>query len=216
MNLLIIGAPGSGKGTMSKFIVEDYKVKHVSTGDMLRQAVKDQTEVGLKAKSYMEKGELVPDSIINDIIVEFLKTADMPNGFLFDGYPRTLAQAEALSEILKSVNKKIDAVINLNIATDILVKRTEGRRLCSKCGASFNIFFSAPKQEGVCDKCGGNLYIRADDNAESLKIRLDEFYKNTKPVVEYYDKLGLIKEINANQDRYDVYNDIKKAIEEIQ
>ena len=216
MNLLIIGAPGSGKGTMSKFIVEDYKVRHVSTGDMLRQAVKDQTEVGIKAKSYMDNGELVPDAIINDIIVEFLKNEEMPNGFLFDGYPRTLAQAEALSEILKSVDKKIDAVINLNIATDILVKRTEGRRLCSNCGASFNIFFSAPKQEGVCDKCGGDLYIRTDDNAESLKMRLDEFYKNTQPVVEYYEKLGLILEINANQDRYVVYDDIKKALEGIQ
>lgn len=216
MNLLIIGAPGAGKGTMSNFLVDEYNIVHVSTGDMLRQAIKDETEIGKLAKGYIEKGELVPDSIINDIIVERLSNNDMQNGFLFDGYPRTVKQAESLSEILKGLGKKIDAVINLNVSDDILIKRIEGRRLCPKCGASYNVFFSAPKKEGVCDKCGSELSIRADDNADSVKVRLAEFRQNTQPVIEYYEKLGLVLNISANADRYVVIEDIKKALEGIE
>lgn len=216
MNLLIVGAPGAGKGTMSNFIVEKYHLVHISTGDMLRQEIKDDTEIGKLAKELIARGELVPDSIINDMIVARLSADDVKQGFLFDGYPRTLSQAESLTEILKGLGKKIDAVINLNVSDDILIKRIEGRRLCSKCGASYNIFFSAPQTEGVCDKCGGKLSIRADDNAESLKIRLEEFRRNTQPVIEYYEKLNVIKDINANADRYVEFEDIKKALEGIE
>ena len=215
MNLLIIGAPGAGKGTMSNFIVEKYNVVHVSTGDMLRQAIKDQTAVGLEAKKYMDKGGLVPDSIINDIIVERLSKDDIKDGFLFDGYPRTVNQAESLTKILGDLGKKLDAVINLNVSDDVLIKRIEGRRLCPNCGASYNIFFSAPQVEGVCDKCGSELFIRSDDNAESVKYRLVEFRQNTQPVIEYYEKLNLVKDINANADRYVVFEDIEKALEGI-
>ena len=216
MNLLIVGAPGAGKGTMSNFIVEKYHLVHISTGDMLRQEIKDDTEIGKLAKELIARGELVPDSIINDMIVARLSADDVKQGFLFDGYPRTLSQAESLTEILKGLGKKIDAVINLNVSDDILIKRIEGRRLCSKCGASYNIFFSAPQTEGVCDKCGGKLSIRADDNAESLKIRLEEFRRNTQPVIEYYEKLNVIEDINANADRYVEFEDIKKALEGIE
>lgn len=215
MNLLIVGAPGAGKGTMSNMIVEHYHVAHVSTGDMLRQAIKDETEVGKLAKGYIDRGELVPDSIIQDIIVDRLSKDDMEQGFLFDGYPRTLKQAEALTDILNNLGKKIDGVINLHVADDILIKRIEGRRLCPNCGASFNIFFSAPKVDGHCDHCGSALTIRADDNAETVKNRLVEFRMNTQPVIDYYEKQGKVIEINANQDRYDEFNDIKIALEGI-
>ena len=216
MNLLIIGAPGAGKGTMSNMIVETYGVTHVSTGDMLRHEISVQSEIGKTAKEYIDKGGLVPDSIIEDIIKERLSKDDIEKGFLFDGYPRTVNQAISLDKILKDLGKKIDAVINLNVADDVIIKRIEGRRLCSKCGASFNIFFSAPKVEGHCDKCGSELTIRADDNAETVKHRLEEFRRNTQPVIEYYEKQNLIKDINANADRYDEFNDIKKALEGIQ
>ena len=215
MNLLIVGAPGAGKGTMSKMIVDKYHIDHVSTGDMLRQAIKDETEVGKLAKGYIDKGELVPDSIIQEIITDRLSKDSMSNGFLFDGYPRTLAQAESLTEILNKLGKKLDGVINLHVADDILIKRIEGRRLCSKCGASFNIFFSAPKVEGHCDVCGSELTIRADDNAETVKNRLSEFRQLTQPVIEYYEKQNIVIEINANQDRYTEFNDIQKALEGI-
>lgn len=216
MNLLIIGAPGAGKGTMSNMIVETYGVTHVSTGDMLRHEIKVQSEIGKAAKEYIDKGGLVPDSIIEDIIKERLSKDDIEKGFLFDGYPRTVNQAISLDKILKDLGKKIDAVINLNVADDVIIKRIEGRRLCSKCGSSYNIFFSAPKVEGHCDKCGSELTIRADDNAETVKHRLEEFRQNTQPVIEYYEKQNLIKDINANADRYDEFNDIKKALEGIQ
>ncbi|MDO5439986.1 MAG: adenylate kinase [Erysipelotrichaceae bacterium] len=216
MNLLIIGAPGAGKGTMSKMIVETFNVVHVSTGDMLRQAIKDETEIGKLAKGYIDKGDLVPDSVINDIIVDRLNKDDIKNGFLFDGYPRTVKQAESLAEILKGLGKEINAVINLEVSDDILIKRIEGRRLCPKCGASYNVFFSAPQVEGHCDKCGSSLYIRADDNAETVKNRLVEFRQNTQPVIEYYEKLNLVHNISANADRYVVFDDIKKTLEGIE
>lgn len=216
MNLLIIGAPGAGKGTMSKFIVETYHVKHISTGDMLRKAIKDKTDLGIIAKAHMDKGEFVPDSIINDIIKDCLANEDMSNGFLFDGYPRNVKQAESLQAILQEQGKKIDLVINLNVNDDVLIKRIEGRRLCPNCGSSFNVFFSSPKLEGICDKCGSNLIIRTDDNAESVKVRLDEFRKSTQPVIGYYEKLNIVKNIDANLDRAYVFEDIKKVIEDIQ
>lgn len=215
MNLLIIGAPGAGKGTMSSLIVTKYGLTHISTGDMLRQAMKDGTEVGNLAKEYINKGELVPDSIIHDIIVERLSKNDIKKGFLFDGYPRTVKQAESLTEILKSLGKKLDGVINLNVSDDLLMKRIEGRRLCKNCGASYNIFFSAPKEDGICDKCGNELYIRTDDNAESVKVRLDEFRANTEPVIDYYQKLGLVKNISANAERDVVFKDITNVLDKI-
>ena len=216
MNLLIIGAPGAGKGTMSNLIVEHYKVVHISTGDMLRQAMSEESEIGKIASEYINKGELVPDSIIQNIIVERLKKDDVKNGFLFDGYPRTVKQAESLTSILNDLGKKIDAVINLNVTNDLLIKRIEGRRVCPKCGLSYNVFFSAPLIHDVCDKCGTNLIIRGDDNPESVKNRLDEFIVNTKPVIDYYEKLGVVKNVNGNSEKYLTFKDIQKALEGIE
>ena len=213
MNLLIIGAPGAGKGTMSELILNNYHLVHVSTGDMLRAAVKAGTPVGLKAQEYMNKGALVPDEVIHDIIVERLSQDDIEAGFLFDGYPRTKAQAEDLDLILKELNKKIDCVINMNIDDEVLIKRITGRRLCPVCGEIFNIYFKAPEKEGICDKCGAELIQRKDDNLDSLKVRLEEYHKNTQAVIEYYEKAGIVKDVNSDQSREEVFNEIKTVLE---
>ena len=213
MNLLIIGAPGAGKGTMSDLLINTYHLVHVSTGDMLRAAVKAGTPVGLKAQEYMNKGALVPDEVIHDIIVERLSQDDIKAGFLFDGYPRTIAQAQDLDLILKEIGLKIDAVINLNIEDDELIKRITGRRLCPTCGEIFNIYYKAPANEGVCDKCGAELITRKDDNLESLTVRLQEYHKNTQPVIEYYEKAGLVANVDAKQGVDEVFGDIRKLLE---
>ena len=215
MNLLIMGAPGAGKGTMSQLILDKYDVVHVSTGDMLRQAIKDEEPVGLKAQEYMTKGELVPDEIIHDIIVERLSQDDVKQGFLFDGYPRTEAQAVDLDNILNELGLKVDAVINLDVDDEVLTKRITGRRLCPNCGKLFNIYYHAPKQENKCDDCGSELSQRKDDNEESLKVRLQEYHKNTQPVIEHYEKMNIVKHVNADQNQAEVFNDIDVILGEL-
>ncbi|MDO4197439.1 MAG: adenylate kinase [Erysipelotrichaceae bacterium] len=214
MNLLIMGAPGAGKGTMSNLILENYDVVHISTGDMLRQSIAEGHELGLKAKEYMEQGKLVPDSLIHDMIVERFSRPDMENGFLFDGYPRTLAQAIDLDEILKSLGMKLDGVINLEIEDEVLVKRITGRRSCSNCGAIYNIYSMPPKVEGVCDECGCELTVRKDDNAESLKIRLEEYHKNAQPILEHYSNAGIVHGVEASDKSIDeVFAAVKTVLE---
>ena len=212
MNLLIVGAPGAGKGTMSELIIKNFGVTHISTGDILRQAIKDQTPVGKLAEGYIKKGELVPDDVIHNLIVDRLQQDDIKNGFLFDGYPRTLAQAIDLTEILKNLNKKIDAVINLNIADEELVKRVTGRRLCPSCGEIYNIYSKAPKVENTCDKCGATLTQRKDDNEQSLKVRLSEFHQQTQPVIEYYKKMNLVHDIDATIGIDNIFNQITSIL----
>lgn len=213
MNLLIIGAPGAGKGTMSDILIKNFNLVHISTGDMLREAVRNETPVGLKAQEYMNKGELVPDEVIHDIIVERLSKDDIDNGFLFDGYPRTRAQAEDLDVILKQLDKKIDIVINLNIADEELIKRITGRRICPTCGEIYNTYFKAPEKEGICDKCGSELTQRKDDNLDSLKVRLSEYHKNTQPVIEYYEDKGLVKQTDASKGVAQVFEEIRSILE---
>lgn len=213
MNLLIVGAPGVGKGTMSEFLVKNYGLAHVSTGDMLRQSIAEQTPLGKLASAYMDGGHLVPDEVIHNIIVERLKQDDVRKGFLFDGYPRTVAQARDLSNILEELNMKIDAVINLQIDDQVVVKRITGRRTCNKCGKIYNIYFGAPKVEGICDECGSELTIRKDDNEASLVKRLEEFHFNTQPVIEYYSIKKIVHNINADQDIEKEFEDIKKVLE---
>ena len=213
MNLLIIGAPGAGKGTVSESLINDYAITHISTGDMLRNAIKNNTPVGLKAKEYMDKGHLVPDEIIHNLIVERLSQDDVSKGFLFDGYPRTLNQAMDLSNILQELNIKIDCAINLDIKDEELIKRITGRRLCPKCGEIYNIYYSPSKQEGICDKCNSELITRKDDNLESLVTRLEEYHKNTQPLIEYYQKMDLVKHICASKSIEDVYVDVTSILE---
>ncbi|MBQ2658468.1 MAG: adenylate kinase [Erysipelotrichaceae bacterium] len=213
MNLLIIGAPGAGKGTVSDRIINDYELVHVSTGDMLREAVKNGTPVGLQAQGYMNRGELVPDEVIHDIIVERLSRDDVDAGFLFDGYPRTKNQAIDLDEILKQLDKKVDCVIDLDIDDEDLIKRITGRRLCPDCGEIYNIYFNPSKVEGICDKCGGTLIQRKDDNPDSLKVRLEEYHKNTQPVIEYYEEMDIVRHVDASMSKDEVYDSVKDILE---
>ena len=215
MNLLIMGAPGTGKGTMSNSITKELEVVHVSTGDMLRASIANGSPVGLEAQNYMNSGKLVPDSIIHDIIVERLGQKDMDAGFLMDGYPRTLEQAKDLSLILDEVGKKIDLVINLYVDDEVLKERITGRRLCKKCGAIYHTKNSPAKVEGICDVCGSELYTRKDDTLESLVTRLNEYYGNTKPVLDYYKEQNLVVEINADQAVEAVFAEVAKAIESV-
>ncbi len=209
MNLLIIGAPGTGKGTMSEKIVSEYDVVHISTGDMLREAVSSKSELGLKVTEYMEKGMLVPDEIIHDLIAERLGKDDIKKGFLFDGYPRTLAQAKDLDVILNSLGMKIDSVIDLDLDDEVLKNRITGRRVCKNCKSIYHITNKPSKVDGVCDVCGGTLEQRKDDTLEALSTRLDAYYASTEPVIEFYKEKGLVKTINADQNPEKVFADIK-------
>ena len=215
MNLLIIGAPGTGKGTMSNLIIKDYEVAHVSTGDMLRAAISAQTEVGLLAKSYMDKGQLVPDETIHNVITEYFDNNKSKSGFLFDGYPRTVKQAEDFDEILKSEDMILDKVICLSLDDEILKNRITGRRVCPDCKEIYHISNKPSKVEGICDKCGGKLVQRSDDTLEALEKRLVAYYEQTKPVVDYYEAKNLVSYINADQETEKVYEDIKKVLEAI-
>lgn len=208
MNLVLMGLPGAGKGTQAEKIVEKFNIPHISTGDMFRAAMKEGTELGLKAKSFIDKGELVPDDVTIGIVRERLGKNDTDKGFLLDGFPRTVAQAEALEEILKQLNKKIDYVINIDVDRSILMERLTGRRICKNCGATYHLVFNPPKEEGVCDKCGGELYQRADDNAETVGNRLEVNVKQSKPLLDFYESKGYLRNINGQQEIDKVFEDI--------
>lgn len=207
-----MGLPGAGKGTQAERIVEKYGIPHISTGDMFRAAIKDQTELGLKAKSYMDKGDLVPDEVTIGIVRERLSKDDCNKGFLLDGFPRTVAQADALENILTDLNKKIDFVINIDVDKEILLERLTGRRICKSCGSTFHLVFNPPKQEGVCDRCGGELYQRADDNAETVQNRLEVNLKQTKPLLDFYETKGYLRNIDGQQDISKVFADLDQLL----
>ena len=196
-NIILMGPPGAGKGTLAKQLKEALNLVHISTGDMFREAIKAQTELGLLAASYINKGDLVPDDVTIGLVKERLSQPDCEAGFLLDGFPRTLPQAEALNEIAKSISRPIEAVINLDCDNDELVRRISGRRVCKNCGAPYHVVTMKPKVEGVCDLCGGPLYQRKDDNEEALKVRLEHYVSETKPLLDYYKKLGLLESFNS-------------------
>lgn len=213
MHLIIMGAPGSGKGTYAKMLKDIFAVPHISTGEMFRKAISDGTELGKLAQSLIDKGNFVPDEITNELVKQRLQLEDCKNGFLLDGYPRNLIQAKAFTEILNELDINLDAVINLNVADEEIITRIVNRRLCSNCGAGYNIVTIPPKKEGVCDLCNSPLYTRADDNEETVKVRLAVYNEQTKPLVEYYESLDKIININSNQSIEDAINDIVKAVE---
>lgn len=200
MNLVLMGLPGAGKGTQADKIVGKYNIPHISTGDMFRAAIKEGTELGLQAKSFMDQGQLVPDEVTIGIVRERLSKADCEKGFLLDGFPRTVAQAEALEAMLADLGKKIDYVINIEVDPSILMERLTGRRICKNCGATYHLVFNPPAKEGVCDRCGGELYQRADDNAETVQNRLDVNIQQTKPLLDFYEEKGYLRNINGQQD----------------
>ncbi|MGD6976817.1 adenylate kinase [Bacillus altitudinis] len=209
MNLVLMGLPGAGKGTQAERIVDDYGIPHISTGDMFRAAMKEETQLGLEAKSFIDKGELVPDEVTIGIVRERLGKNDCEQGFLLDGFPRTVAQAEALEDILKDLGRTIDYVINIKVDKDALMERLTGRRICKDCGATYHLVFNPPAKENVCDKCGGELYQRADDNAETVSTRLEVNLKQTEPLLNFYSEKGYLANIDGAKHINDVYADIK-------
>ena len=208
-----MGPPGAGKGTLAKKLVNKYGFAHISTGDMFREAMKEGTELGLLAKSYIDRGDLVPDEVTIGIVKERLSQNDLENGFLLDGFPRTLVQAEQLEKIAKEVNRPIDTVINLDCDEKELIRRISGRRVCKVCGAPFHIDSMRPKVEGVCDNCGGPLIQRADDNEEALKVRLQHYVKSTKPLLDFYEDRKLLSSYNSLVDSNVLLDEISQFLE---
>lgn len=212
MNILIMGPAGAGKGTMSDRIIENYDIPHISTGDMLRENVKNNTKLGQEAKSYMDSGHLVPDEVINAMVEKRIQEDDAKKGYLLDGYPRTLVQAEAFEEIANRIGRSIDIVIALDVEFDALAKRITGRRICPNCKEIYHIDSKPTKVSGICDKCGTAVVQRSDDTVEQLKIRMDEYEKSTKPVIDYYESKGLVEHIDASKTPDEVYDQVKKAL----
>ena len=214
MNLLIMGLPGAGKGTQAEFIVKNYGVNHISTGDMFRAAIKNETEMGKLAKSFIDKGELVPDEVTNGIVKERLAQDDIKaSGFLLDGYPRTFDQALALDAMLEELGITLDGVVNIEVDPSRLVERLSGRYICRNCGATYHKIFNPTKVEGICDVCGSHdLYQRADDVPETVKNRLDVNIKESAPILGHYEMLGLVKSIDGGQEISKVTEDIKAVL----
>ncbi|MDG0873717.1 adenylate kinase [Paenibacillus thiaminolyticus] len=200
MNILFMGPPGAGKGTQAERIVAEFGIPHISTGDAFRKAMNEGTPIGLKAKQYIDQGLLVPDDVTVGIVRERLTQPDCEAGFLLDGFPRTLAQAEALDGILTELGRKLDHVIDLSVDRDLLLARLTGRRICKSCGATYHVMFNPPTQAGVCDKCQGELYQRSDDTEEKVGTRLDEYINKTAPLLEYYGNKGLLREVDGEKE----------------
>ena len=211
MNLILMGAPGAGKGTQSAKISEKYQIPAIATGDILRGAIKAGTELGKAAKSYIDAGQLVPDSVVIGIIQEYLASDACKNGFILDGFPRSIPQAEALDEM----GVKIDVVLSIEVADEKIVERMGGRRVCS-CGASYHVMYNPPKTENVCDKCGAALYIRADDAAETVKNRLETFHAQTEPLKEYYSKKNLLVTVEGQEEVADTTNLVFEALKQFE
>ncbi len=212
MNIILLGPPGAGKGTQAKKISENYSLPHISTGDILRENISNNTPLGLKAKAYMSRGELVPDELLITIIKERLSRSDCSGGFLLDGYPRTIPQADALQMILTESGRKLDIVLNIEVDDEELVKRLSGRRMCA-CGTSYHLDFNPPEKEGFCDSCKGKLYQREDDRPEAIRTRLTVYKKQTQPLINYYVKKAILRRIDGNKDILAIFEDIKKVLE---
>ncbi|MFA5085424.1 MAG: adenylate kinase [Candidatus Omnitrophota bacterium] len=208
MNIVLLGPPGAGKGTQGVVLSKSYKIPHISTGDILREAVKSGTPMGKKAKMFMDKGELVPDEVVVGIVVDRLSQEDTKKGYILDGFPRTLKQAEELDAALKRIISGIDMVLYFEIPEDIAIERLTGRRVCKKCGANFHVKNIPPKKEGVCDKCGAELFQRPDDKLETVKNRLKVYELQTRPLIEYYTKQEILKKVSGALDVKDLFKEL--------
>ena len=205
MKIVMLGAPGAGKGTQAKMISEKYTIPHISTGDIFRANIKNGTELGKKAQTYMDKGLLVPDELVCDLVVDRIQQSDCEKGYVLDGFPRTIPQAEALTAALEKLGTGIDYAINVEVPDANILNRMGGRRACLGCGATYHVEFNAPKQEGICDTCGAELVLRDDDKPETVQKRLDVYHEQTQPLIDYYTKAGKLAEVDGTKDMDDVF-----------
>ncbi|GAB4408571.1 MAG: adenylate kinase [Thermodesulfovibrionales bacterium] len=212
MRLVLLGAPGAGKGTQAKKFIEKYGIPQISTGDILRAAVAAGTPLGKEAKSYMDKGELVPDRVVLGMVEERLKQEDCKKGYILDGFPRNVAQAEALDKLLNDLGMSLDAALSVDVPFDDLMKRLTGRRTCKACSQMYNVYFNPPQKEGVCDKCGGELFQRDDDKEETIKKRLEVYNSQTAPLIAYYSKKGILKSVKGTGSIDEIFNNICKVL----
>ncbi len=208
MKIIMLGAPGAGKGTQAKMIADKYKIPHISTGDIFRANIKNGTELGNKAKSYMDKGLLVPDELVVDLVIDRFKEDDCKNGYVLDGFPRTIPQAEALDEALTAIGEKVDFAINVEVPDENIISRMGGRRACVGCGSTYHIVHNPPKTEGICDRCGKELILRDDDKPETVEKRLAVYHEQTQPLINYYSSKGVLKEVDGTIDMMEVFNQI--------
>jgi adenylate kinase len=214
MKIIMLGAPGAGKGTQAKKIADRYQIPHISTGDIFRANIKNGTELGKKAKSYMDAGNLVPDSLTLDLVMDRIAQEDCKNGYVFDGFPRTIPQAEALKGALDAIGQTIDYAIDIEVPDENIINRMGGRRACVSCGATYHIQFAAPKVEGVCDRCGGTLTLRDDDKPETVKKRLDVYHEQTQPLIDFYKEEGCLVTVDGTKDVEEVLQSILKLLGE--
>ena len=214
MKIIMLGAPGAGKGTQAKKIAAKYGIPHISTGDIFRANIKNGTELGKKAKTYMDQGLLVPDELVVDLVVDRVNQDDCTNGYVLDGFPRTIPQAEALTEALEKMGQKVDFAIDVNVPDENIVKRMGGRRACVTCGATYHMVYAPTKKEGICDTCGGELILRDDDKPETVTKRLGVYHEQTQPLIDYYTKSGALKEVDGTIDINDVFAAIVKILGE--
>lgn len=212
MNIILLGPPGAGKGTQAKRMIERYGIPQISTGDMLRAALKAGTPLGLEAKKYMDKGALVPDEVVVGLVKERIQQDDCRKGYMLDGFPRNVSQAETLDGMLKELGQKIDHVVCIDVPDQELIQRLTGRRTCRECGAGYHVMFDPPKKDGVCDKCGGQLYQRDDDNEATVTSRLKVYGDQTKPLIEYYEKQGKLRKINGLGSIDEIFERIKAVL----
>ena len=208
MKIIMLGAPGAGKGTQAKQIAAKYEIPHISTGDIFRANIKEGTALGMEAKSYMDKGQLVPDELTVKILLDRVSKDDCKNGYVLDGFPRTIPQADVLDKAVSELNDKIDYAINVDVKDDNIIRRMSGRRACLNCGATYHIVNVPPKKEGICDTCGSELVIRYDDKEETVKARLLAYHEQTQPLIDYYNNKGILKEVDGTKDMNDVFADI--------
>lgn len=212
MKLIMLGAPGAGKGTQAKKISAKYEIPHISTGDIFRANIKGGTELGMKAKAFMDQGQLVPDEITIGMLLDRIKEDDCKNGYVLDGFPRTIPQAESLTKALTELGDKIDWAVNVDVPDENIISRMSGRRACLGCGQTYHIVYNAPKQEGVCDVCGETLVLRDDDKPETVKKRLEVYHEQTQPLIDYYRAAGVLAEVDGTKDLENVFQDIVKIL----